>query len=132
MTDLGTPALTALLLHAIAFLVLAVVVPLRRSGRPAAMVSILCAAGSFGRRNPGVADARKRQRFRVSYGSGCRRRDRRSPRLACWPTPIRRVMLTLVGLVSLLVQVYSLGYLSDEPRPLSAATTRTSRSSRSR
>ena len=48
MTDAGLHALIALLLPAFSFLVLAVVAPLRRLGRPAAWFSILCAGGSFG------------------------------------------------------------------------------------
>jgi hypothetical protein len=75
MTDLGIPALTALLLHAIAFLVLAVVVPLRRSGRPAAIVSILCASASL---------AAAIQAWGTHEGE-------RITRLVWeWPTPIRR------------------------------------------
>ena len=47
MTDLGLHALIALLLPALSFIVLAVVVPLRRSGRAAAWFSILCIGGSL-------------------------------------------------------------------------------------
>ena len=46
MSD-GMLALAAVLLHALAFLVLAVVYPLRRMGRPAAYFSVLCAVGSL-------------------------------------------------------------------------------------
>src|SRR5688572_5576947 len=46
-TDAGALALVSLLLPAIAFLLLAVVTPLRRRGRPAAYLSILCATGSL-------------------------------------------------------------------------------------
>src|SRR6187551_2687380 len=42
-----TLALTALLLPAAAFLVIAVLPPLRRSGRPAAWFSIACMAAAF-------------------------------------------------------------------------------------
>jgi NADH-quinone oxidoreductase subunit L len=116
MTDLGTPALTALLLHAIAFLVLAVVVPLRRSGRPAAMVSILCAAGSLAaaiqawRTHGGETISRLVWEWLPSQGQTL-------ATIGVLADADSTVMLTLVGLVSLLVQVYSLGYLSDEPRP---------------
>jgi NADH-quinone oxidoreductase subunit L len=116
MTDLGTPALTALLLHAIAFLLLAVVVPLRRSGRPAAMVSILCAAGSFAsalqawRTHGGETISRLVWEWLPSQGQTL-------ATVGVLADADSTVMLCLVGLVSLLVQVYSLGYLSDEPRP---------------
>ena len=47
MTGDGTLALAALLLHALGFLTLAILAPLRRLGRPAAYVSIACAVGSL-------------------------------------------------------------------------------------
>ena len=43
----GSLALIALFLHALGFLTLAIVAPLRRLGRPAAFVSIACAIGSL-------------------------------------------------------------------------------------
>jgi len=115
MADTGTLALTALLLHAIAFLLLAVVVPLRRSGRPAAMVSMLCAAGSFGAavqawRTHGETVSRLLWDWLPSQGQTL-------ATVGVMADADSTLMLTLVGLVSLLVQVYSLGYLSDEPRP---------------
>ena len=116
MTDLGTPALTALLLHAIAFLVLAVVVPLRRSGRPAAIVSILCASGSLAAAiqawgtHGGERTSRLVWEWLPSQGQTL-------ATVGVLADADSTVMLMLVGLVSLLVQVYSLGYLSDEPRP---------------
>src|SRR5262245_15784190 len=117
MTDPALPALVALLLPASAFLLLAVVAPLRRSGRPAAYLSVLFAAGAL---------ASALASFRVTSASGGY-----SAWLWPWiPTeagPLTSVgvladgdsalMLVLVALVSFLVQVYSLGYLSDEPAP---------------
>ena len=47
MSDPGGLALVSLLLPAISFLILAIVSPLRKSGRPAAYMSILFAAGSL-------------------------------------------------------------------------------------
>ena len=47
MTDIGLHALIALFLPALSFLVLAVVAPLRRSGRAAAWFSILCIGASL-------------------------------------------------------------------------------------
>jgi len=117
MTDPALPALVALLLPASAFLLLAVVAPLRRSGRPAAYLSVLFAAGAL---------ASALASFRVTSASGGY-----SAWLWPWiPTeagPLTSVgvladgdsalMLVLVALVSFLVQVYSLGYLSDESAP---------------
>ena len=47
MSDPGSLALVSLLLPAISFLILGVVSPLRKSGRPAAYLSILLAASSL-------------------------------------------------------------------------------------
>ena len=47
MANSGTLALIAWLLPALSFLVLAIVFPLRRLGKPAAWFSILCAAAAF-------------------------------------------------------------------------------------
>src|SRR5262244_559407 len=117
MTDPALPALVALLLPAGAFLLLAVVAPLRRSGRPAAYLSVLFAAGAL---------ASALASLRVTSASG-------GYSVWLWPWipteagPLTSVgvladgdsalMLVLVALVSFLVQVYSLGYLADEPAP---------------
>src|SRR5215831_16777100 len=117
MTDPALPALIALLLPAGAFVILAVVAPLRRSGRPAAYLSVLFAAGAL---------AAALASLRVASASGGF-----SSWVWAWiPTeagPLTSVgvladgdsalMLVLVALVSFLVQVYSLGYLSDEAAP---------------
>jgi len=116
MTDVGTLALTALLLPAAAFLLLSVAVPLRRSGRPAAYVSVLFAAGALS------------SAVRAWWGS-----TRGGFSLWLWPwIPMEAgpltslgvladadstLMLVLVAGVSFLVQLYSLGYLADEPAP---------------
>src|SRR5499425_1580176 len=117
MTDPALPALVALLLPASAFLLLAVVAPLRRSGRPAAYLSVLFAAGAL---------ASALVSLRVTSASG-------GYSVWLWPWipteagPLTSVgvladgdsalMLALVALISLLVQVYSLGYLADEQAP---------------
>jgi len=117
MTDPALPALIALLFPAGAFVILAVVAPLRRRGRPAAYLSVLFAAGAL---------AASLASFRVASASGGF-----SSWLWAWiPTeagPLTSLgvladgdsalMLVLVALVSFLVQVYSLGYLSDESAP---------------
>src|SRR6266850_1813973 len=116
MSDPALLALTALLLPAVSFLVLAIVAPLRRHGHAAAYLSIVLSAGAL------VAAVAA---WRVSATGGF------SERLFSWipaeagPLAVVGVladgdstlMLILVALVSFLVQVYSLGYLSDEALP---------------
>ena len=115
MDGAATHVLIALLLPALSFLVLAIVFPLRRLGRPAAYFSILCATGAFAAAAFGW----------LHFGS--------DTSVAVWdwlPSGGRTIgqvgvaadhtsmtMLCLVSLVSLLVQIYSLGYLHDEPAP---------------
>jgi NADH-quinone oxidoreductase subunit L len=110
-------ALTALLLPAAAFLVIAALPALRRSGRPAAWFSIVSMTAAF---------ASALLAWRAGGAAG-------GPTHAVWPWlpaahgPFATVgvlvdaqstaMLVLVTLVALLVQVYSTCYLSDEPAP---------------
>jgi len=116
-TDPLLLALVAVLLPAAAFVVLAVVRPLRRSGRPAAWVSILAAAGSLA----------------AALAAWQGAPPVHEPALALWAWlpavsgPMASVgalvdadsaaMLVLVALVACLVQIYSLGYLDHEPPP---------------
>src|SRR5438034_8894262 len=116
MTDPARLALLALLLPASSFIILAVVAPLRRHGRAAAGLSVLFAAGAL------VAAIGA---LRLSTDGGF------SEWLWAWipaeAGPLATIgvladgdsalMLVLVALVSFLVQVYSLGYLSDEGMP---------------
>ena len=112
----GLAALVSLLLPAVAFLVLALVVPLRRLGRPAAYVSILCAAGSLvaaviaWQGHAGGQVTRWLWEWLPARGGPL-------ATLGILADAQSTVMLTLVALVAFLVQVYSLGYLSDEPAP---------------
>jgi NADH-quinone oxidoreductase subunit L len=113
MTDAGTLALVSLLLPAMSFLVLAVAVPLRRLGRPAALFSIACAAGSLAAAilawwAAGDATARLVRDWLPAQGQALATIGV----LVDWDSAM---MLTLVALVACLVQLYSLGYLSDEP-----------------
>ncbi len=110
-------ALAALLLPAAAFLIIGVLPPLRRSGRPAAWFSIACTAAAF---------VSAILAWRATRGLA-------QPIHAVWSWlsgahgPFATVgvlvdaqstsMLLLVTLVALLVQVYSTCYLSDEPAP---------------
>jgi NADH-quinone oxidoreductase subunit L len=116
MTDPALAALAALLLPACAFVLLALAGPFRRLGHPAAYLSIVFSAGAL------VAAIAA---FRLAGGGGY------SVWLWSWipaeAGPLATVgvladgdstlMLVLVALVSFLVQVYSLGYLSDEAMP---------------
>jgi len=110
--------LTALLLPASVFVLLAVVVPLRRAGRLAAYVSIAGALGAL------VAAVLARRASEALGGEAARRVWEWLP---ADQGPLATVgvladaqstwMLLLVTLVALLVQLYSLGYLADEPKP---------------
>ena len=112
----GMFALAALLLPALGFLVLAVAAPLRRLGRPAAYFSILCATGSLvsallaWQRHAGDAMSRLVWEWLPAQGQTL-------TSVGVLADAESTVMLTLVTLVACLVQVYSLGYLSDEPAP---------------
>ncbi len=116
MNDAGALALVALLLPAIAFLLLAVAAPLRRLGRPAAYVSILCAAGSLlaavlsWRRQAAGGASRLVWDWLPAQGEAL-------ATVGVLADADSTVMLTLVALVSCLVQWYSLGYLTGEPAP---------------
>jgi NADH-quinone oxidoreductase subunit L len=115
LTGSALHALIALLLPAFSFLVLAIVAPFRRLGRPAAWFSTACAAAAF------VAAL-------IAWHYGAQQIAK-----VVWPwlpsggvtladvgvllDAQSSVMLCLVTLVSFLVQFYSLGYLHDEPAP---------------
>ena len=117
MTDSAEFALYCLLLPAGAFLLLAVVAPLRRSGRPAGFISIVFSAAALG--------------WAVRAWLHSSREMFQPPLLWEWipaeAGPLATVgvladadstiMLVLVALISFLVQVYSLGYLDHEPAP---------------
>jgi len=114
MSDPGSLALVSLLLPAISFLILGVVSPLRKSGRPAAYLSILLAASSLA----------------AAIGAWLGHAEGQVTRLAWEWLPSNgasiatvgiladrdsTLMLILVALVAFLVQLYSVEYLHDEP-----------------
>ncbi|MBM3771787.1 MAG: NADH-quinone oxidoreductase subunit L [Acidimicrobiia bacterium] len=111
MADVTALALVALLLPAVSFLILAVVVPLRRLGRPAAYVSLLCAGGALAAAALAWRGAAERSRLVWDW-------------IPAEAGPLATIgvlvdhdstsMLLLVALVAFLVQLYSIGYLSDE------------------
>jgi NADH-quinone oxidoreductase subunit L len=108
-----TSAVAILGLPFASFVVLALVRPLRRSGRPAGVLSIVAIAAAFA------------LALRVFFGRV------RVEALWSWipadggpmatvgvlVDELSAAMLVLITLVSLLVQVYSLAYLHDEPPP---------------
>jgi NADH-quinone oxidoreductase subunit L len=114
MTDPGPLALLTWLLPAAAFVLLAVAFPLRRSGRPAAWVSILFSGAALW----GAFSS-----WRLSRPEGFSRLSWEWLPMETGPLASVGVladadstlMLILVAGVSFLVQVYSLGYLADEP-----------------
>ena len=117
--DSSTLALVALLLPAASFLLLGVAAPLRRLGRPAAYVSILPATASL------AAAVLAWQAVPAESGAGGTVTRLVWEWLPAAGAPLATVgvladadstlMLTLVALVALLVQVYSLAYLDAEP-----------------
>ena len=111
--DSGLLSLVALLAPVAAFLVLAIVAPLRRAGRPGAYFSILGATVSLGAavaawRGYDGAITRMVWDWLPSEG-------RPLATIGVLADETSTVMLVLVALVAFLVQVYSLSYLSDEP-----------------
>ena len=113
--DSGYLTLVALLAPAAAFLVLAIVAPLRRAGRAAGYFSILAAAGSLaaavvGWRGYDGAVTRLAWDWLPSQGKAL-------ATIGVLADETSTVMLVLVALVSFLVQLYSLSYLSEETAP---------------
>jgi NADH-quinone oxidoreductase subunit L len=117
MANPGILALAAWLLPALSFLVLGIVYPLRRLGKPAAWFSVLCAAGAFAaalgaRLAVGATEEQVRLVWPWLPSAGKTIAD-----VGVLVDGTSSIMLCLVALVALLVQFYSLGYLHDEPAP---------------
>ena len=115
MADPAYLSLASLLLPAASFLILAIVAPLRRSGRPAAYLSILFALGSLAAavaawRGQGEAVTRLVWDWLPAQGQPL-------ATIGVLVDGSSTVMLALVALVASLVQIYSLGYLDEEPPP---------------
>ena len=112
----GFLALWAWLAPGLAFLLLSLVIPLRRSGKPAAWLSIVFSLGAL----VGAVMA-----WRATAPDMARRmlwewipvEDGVLTSVGVLVDADATLMLILVALVSFLVQVYSLGYLSDEAMP---------------
>jgi NADH-quinone oxidoreductase subunit L len=117
MTDPAPYALYAVLAPAVAFLVLAVAAPLRRAGRAAGYLSIglagaalVAAVGAWWAARPGVFHPPVLWTWIPAEAGPL-------ATVGVLADPDSTIMLVLVALVSLLVQIYSLGYLDAEPAP---------------
>ena len=107
--SVGLPLLV-LAMPFVAFLLLAIVGPLRRAGRAAGLVSIAAITVSFA-----AALIVRAQGFVAERTWGWIPADGGPiATVGVLVDPLSSAMLVLVTLVSLLVQVYSLAYLSDE------------------
>src|SRR6185436_4643595 len=114
MAASGFLALWAWLAPGLAFLILSLAFPFRRSGKPAAWLSIVVSLGSL----VGAVTA-----WRATVPEVARRmlwdwipvEDGVLTAVGVLVDADATLMLILVALVSFLVQVYSLGYLADEP-----------------
>ncbi len=116
MTNPVLPALVALGLPFCAFLLLAVIPPLRRTGKPAGALSIAAAFGSLvaalvvWRALP-AGSAVERSWSWIPAEAGP------LASVGILADPVAAAMLILVAGVSFLVQLYSLGYLEHESNP---------------
>ena len=117
---LGSPelAIVVLALPFITFLTIGLGRPLRRAGRPAAVVSIVAMAAALG-----VATAMWWQAIPAAAGlnpsvvwSWLPADGGPMASVGVWVDEMAMQMCVLVTLVSLLVQIYSWSYLADEPR----------------
>ena len=116
MTDAALPALAALLLPAAAFLILALTGPFRRLGRPAAYLSIVFSAVALVAAI-GALRLAGAERYSAWVWSWIPAEAGPLATVGVMADGDSALMLVLVALVSFLVQVYSLGYLSDESMP---------------
>ena len=116
MTDPGGLALVSLLLPAVSFLLLAIVAPLRRLGRPAAYTSIVFAAGALA---AAIASWRATGPDQVAklVWDWLPSNGVSLATIGVLADGDSTLMLILVTLVAFLVQLYSLEYLHDEPPP---------------
>jgi len=118
---LGSPELAVLVLALpfVSFLLIGLIRPLRRSGRPAAAVSIAAMAGALI-----AAAAMSWQSIGVAAGldpsvlwSWLPADGGPMASVGVWVDDMAMQMCALVTLISLLVQIYSWSYLADEPPP---------------
>jgi NADH-quinone oxidoreductase subunit L len=113
MSDPAGFALVSLLLPAAAFVALAAIAPLRRTGRVAGGVSILAAAGALASALAAWRTASP-EAWSVWQWEWIPAAEGPLATVGVLADAVSTVMLVLVALVALLVQVYSLGYLEGE------------------
>ena len=113
MSDPGGLALIALLLPAVSFLILAIVAPFRRSGRPAAFTSIIFAAGSLAAAIGAWRGHAEGQVTRLAW-EWLPSNGHSIATIGVLADGDSTLMLILVALVAFLVQLYSIEYLHDE------------------
>ena len=113
MADPGALALIGLLLPAVSFLILAVIAPFRRSGRPAAYTSILFAAGSLAAAIGAWRGHAEGQVTRLAW-EWLPSNGHSIATIGVLADRDSTLMLILVALVALLVQLYSIEYLHGE------------------
>ena len=106
------PALAVLALPFAAFVVLALVPPLRRSGRGAGLCSIAAIGAAFVLAVVQLSGGRREALWSWIPADGGPMAT-----VGLLVDELSATMLVLITLVSLLVQVYSLSYLHDEPAP---------------
>src|SRR5882724_7680601 len=111
----GFLSLWAWLAPGLAFLILSLVVPLRRSGKPAAWLSIVVSLAALVAAVVAAWHARVPDVARRMLWEWIPVEDGVLTSVGVLVTAEATLMLILVALVSFLVQVYSLGYLADEP-----------------
>ncbi|EQB62450.1 MAG: Proton-translocating NADH-quinone oxidoreductase, chain L [candidate division Zixibacteria bacterium RBG-1] len=95
-------------------LVLTVVYPLRRSGKPAGIFSILCILGSLVFSLILLFSKNFDFSFNFSWLPSL---SGPMAQVGFWYDKISGMMIIVVSLVALMVQIYSLGYLSSETKP---------------
>ena len=110
----GFLSLWAWLAPGLAFLILSLVVPLRRSGKPAAWLSIVVSLAALVAAVVAAWHARVPDVARRMLWEWIPVEDGVLTSVGVLVTAEATLMLILVALVSFLVQVYSLGYLADE------------------
>jgi len=95
-------------------LVLTVVYPLRRSGKPAGIFSILCIFGSLVFAVVLLLSKNFDLAFNFTWLPAL---SGPIAQVGFWYDKISGLMAIVVSLVALMVQIYSLGYLSSETKP---------------
>jgi NADH-quinone oxidoreductase subunit L len=114
MSDPGGLALVSLLLPVVSFLILGIVSPLRKSGRPAAYMSVLFAAGALAAAVGAWRGHAEGQVTRLAW-EWLPSNGASIATVGILADRDSTLMLILVALVAFLVQLYSLEYLHDEP-----------------